>query len=94
MAEKTHSQETINTIQHCAEAAPPTASLLLIRAACLEAALLSVISVTIPSPDHLFTSKGSGYIFRHHLPGGRRVGEGTAVTFSVFKTEREPAVST
>ena len=38
---KKHSQETINTIQCCAEAAPsPTASLLLIRAACLEAAFL------------------------------------------------------
>lgn len=46
-----------------------------------------VMAVTIPSPDHLFTSKGSGYILRYHLPGGKRVGEGTAVTFSVFKTE-------
>lgn len=51
-----------------------------------------VMAVTIPRPVPLFSSKGSGYILRYHLPGGGRVGEGTAVTFSVLKTEnREKA---
>ena len=51
-----------------------------------------VMAVTIPSPVPLFSSKGSGCILRYHLSGGGRVGEGTAVTFSVFKTEnREKA---
>lgn len=38
----------------------------------------------IPSPVPLFPN-GSEYIPSHHPPGGGRIGEGTAITFALFK---------